>query len=156
MKLEDELQMPAFADDYQKAYLNIIFTANWLDALTKKRLKPFNLTAPQYNVLRILRGRKGVPISAFAIQERMVHRSSNITRILDKLVTKGLAQRNECNQNRRKIDITITDKGLALLNNADHAVEKSYGKIKTVLNPQQAALLSDLMDIIRSGDKPEH
>ncbi len=103
MRLEEELKMHQFTNNFQRAYLNIVFTANWLNSNTHKQLKPFNITTPQYNVLRILRGQKGIPMNVFAIQERMTHRMSNVTRIIEKLVDKNLVSRNDNKENKRMV-----------------------------------------------------
>ncbi len=92
----------------------------------QKNLKSFNITTPQYNVLRILRGQKGQPMSAFAIQERMLHRTSNVTRILEKLVEKDLVTRESKSSNRRMIDVMLTAKGAELLRATDEMAHDSH------------------------------
>jgi len=149
MKLEDELKMQQFTDNFQRAYLNIVFTANWLEANMQQQLKPFNLTTPQFNVLRILRGQKGRPMSAFAIQERMIHRTSNVTRILEKLVEKGLVTRESNTANRRMIDVKLTDEGLALVNSTDEMILDTYRKMQMVISEKEAAYIGDCLDRLR-------
>lgn len=150
MKLDDELKMHQFIDNFQKAYLNIIFTGTWIETRMQQQLKEYNITAPQYNVLRILRGQKGVPMSAFAIQERMIHRTSNVTRILEKLVEKKLVTRDSCSKNRRMIDVKLTAEGLKLLNDTDDLVTHNYQEIAAVLSSGEALQLSDWLDAIRT------
>ena len=101
---------------YFQAIYQIITTGHWITAQVGKQLKVHGMTEPQFNVLRILRGAKGAPITVQEILENMVQQSSNVTRIVDKLLTMELVERKECPTNRRKMDITITDKGLNLLN----------------------------------------
>jgi DNA-binding MarR family transcriptional regulator len=151
MKLEEELKMQQFTDHFQRAYLNIIFTANWIEDRMQQDLKQYKLTAPQFNVLRILRGQKGKPISAFGIQERMIHRTSNVTRILEKLVEKGLVNRVNNAVNRRMIDVTLTEKGLTLINETDRLAQESYRLISGVLSEQEARKLGDWLDKIRDA-----
>lgn len=151
MKLEEELKMQQFSDHFQRAYLNIIFTANWIEDRMQQDLKRYKLTAPQFNVLRILRGQKGRPISAFGIQERMIHRTSNVTRILEKLVEKELVNRVNNSVNRRMIDVTLTEKGLALINDTDRLAQESYRLISSVLSEQEARKLGDWLDKIRDA-----
>lgn len=149
MKLEDELKMQQFTDNFQRAYLNIIFTANWLEAGMQQKLKHYNLTAPQFNVLRILRGQKGKPMSAFAIQERMIHRTSNVTRILEKLVEKKLVIRESSPQNRRKIDVTLTGEGLQLVNSTDCLAVDVYNQMAAAISAEEAGRLGDWLDKLR-------
>lgn len=151
MKLEDELKMQHFTDNFQKAYLNILFTGNWLEAGMQKNLKVFNITTSQYNVLRILRGQKGQPMSAFAIQERMLHRTSNVTRILEKLVEKELVTRESKSSNRRMIDVMLTTKGAELLQATDDIARESHLRFAKNLTEEQAEQMSDWLDNIRAG-----
>lgn len=151
MKLEDELKMQQFTDNFQRAYLNIIFTANWMEANMLQKLKPYNITPPQYNVLRILRGQKGKPMNAYAIQERMIHRTSNVTRILEKLEDKRLVTRESSPVNRRKVDVKLTPDGLQLMNSIDELVKGGYSFLENVIDDQDAKRLGDLLDEIREG-----
>lgn len=149
MKLEDELKMQQFTDNFQRAYLNIVFTANWMTASMQQKLKHFNITAPQFNVLRILRGQKGKPMSAYAIQERMIHRTSNVTRILEKLVEKNLVTRENSTVNRRMIDVKLTEEGLRLINSTDCVAVETYHQMSAVLTEEEAAQIGDWMDKLR-------
>lgn len=148
MKLEDELRQQ-FTDNFQRAYLNVIFTANWMETNVQQMLKDFNITAPQFNVLRILRGQKGKPMSAFAIQERMIHRTSNVTRILEKLVEKKLVTRENSTVNRRMIDVKLTPEGLELINSTDEVVNQSYKRLSEQLTDEQAGKMADWLDLMR-------
>lgn len=149
MKLEEELKMRQFADDFQRAYLNILFTANWLEARVQKYLKPYNITPPQYNVLRILKGQKNRPICALAIQERMLHRTSNVTRILEKLYDKELVSKKANESNRRMIDVALTGKGLSLLEEVAADMSKEYMILEKVMGTDEAAWMSDRLDLMR-------
>jgi len=152
MSLEQELKMQKFSNEYQRAYLNIIFTANFLEAKMQQQLKAFNLTPSQFNVLRILRGQKGCPMNALSIQERMIHRTSNVTRIIEKLVEKDLVTRQNRPDNRRMIDVAITGRGLELLQQADHLAVQAYKDMESVLNPEEAGRLGDWLDAIRDAN----
>ena len=90
-------------------------------------LKNFDISLQQFNVLRILRGRKGIPANLQTVQKRMIHKMSNTTRLVDKLIIKKLVVRKTCKQNRRKIEITITDKGLDVLSNLDTKIQNNRG-----------------------------
>ncbi len=95
---------------------------HWITNQVSIELKEFEISEPQYNVLKILTGKKGKPNTVQEIQHRMVQRTSNVTRIVDKLIDKGLVNRQECPSNRRKMDITMTGKGKKLLVQLDNKV----------------------------------
>ncbi|WP_143304694.1 MarR family winged helix-turn-helix transcriptional regulator [Chitinophaga vietnamensis] len=149
MKLQDELKQAKFKDEYQQAMLNIIFTGNWLEVATAKTLKPYDLSSQQYNVLRILRGSSPKSLNLLDIQERMMDKMSNATRLVEKLRQKGLLTRNQCEENRRKVDIEITKKGLALLAELDPIMEKDRKQLVKRISKEEAATLSMLLDKLR-------
>lgn len=145
-----ELKMKSFKSSYQKASLNIMFTGNWLMARTENILKPFGISQQQYNVLRILRGQGGELVNLFAIQERMLSRMSNATRLVEKLRQKGLVERQLCEANRRKVEISITKTGLELLEKIDPLLENIEEKHFKGISPEEAEKISDWLDKIRS------
>ncbi len=149
MKLEDVLKMKKFESEYHRATLNIIYSGIWLLEQVNSVLKPYGLSDQQYNVLRILRGQKGKPANLFSIQERMIHPMSNATRLVEKLRLKGLVKREICEKNRRKVEITITKKGLDLLDEIQPAITKSENAMATQLSKKEAAQLADLLDKMR-------
>ena len=112
-------------------------------------VKAFGISLPQFNVLRILRGQKGEPANLSTINERMIHKMSNTTRLVDKLIEKALVQRRICAQNRRKIEIFITDAGLSLLKEIDHQLDQKEKQLTKQLNEKEKekliALLSSLI-----------
>ena len=110
-----------------------------------KALKPFGVSFQQFNVLRILRGQKGVAANLSTVHERMVNRSSNTTRIIDKLTDKNLVKRNICKENRRKIELFITNEGLKLLSVIDTIVEKTEDKATQKLNEKEKEKLIALL-----------
>ncbi|WP_168193930.1 MarR family winged helix-turn-helix transcriptional regulator [Pontibacter sp. SGAir0037] len=149
MRLEDEIKMNKFRNAYQKAILNLMFTGEWLMAKIDSLLKPYDISSQQYNVLRILRGQHGKSINLFEIQERMLNRMSNSTRLVEKLRLKGLVTREQCEHNRRKVDIAITDKGMALLEQIDPIMMKMEHDIIGKLSEDDAELLSNQLDNLR-------
>ncbi|MFB6455373.1 MarR family winged helix-turn-helix transcriptional regulator [Chitinophaga sp. Hz27] len=149
MKLEDELKQYKFKDDYQRALLNIIFTAGWVGVGLSQVLKQHDLSSQQFNVLRILRGSRPNPLNLLDIQERMMDRMSNATRLVEKLRQKGLLTRIQCEQNRRKVEIDITDKGLALLAELDPLIEDNQRKMTETITPEEARQLDRLLDKLR-------
>lgn len=150
MKLEDELKMSRFKDDFQRVYLNIVFTGNYLQARMQQDLKRYNLTPSQFNVLRILRGQSGSPMGAFEIQGRMIHRTSNVTRIIEKLIDKGLVTKKSNTDDRRMLDVLITNAGLEVINVADDIAQKAFDDISTAITQEQAKEMADRLDAIRN------
>jgi DNA-binding MarR family transcriptional regulator len=149
MKLEDELKQPRFKDEYQRAMLNIIFTGSWLEVRTNQVLKPFDLSSQQFNVLRILRGSRPRPLNLLDIQERMMDRMSNATRLVEKLRQKGLLTREQCDQNRRKVEIEITDKGMELLSTLDPLMEQLHKSFAGKLTVDEANHINVILDKLR-------
>lgn len=149
--LEEVIKTKPIKDPYQRAFLNIIYTGNWLVSKVNQLLKPYDLTEPQYNVLRILRGQHGNAMSLFEIQDRMIQKMSNVSRLIDKLLDKGLVVRKECEINRRKVDILITQKGLDMLVELEPEIDKAFAAVSTNLNKEQAQLLAEMLDTMRSG-----
>ena len=148
MKLEQEIKMEKFRSQFQKAYLNIIFTGNWMEAKTDALLKPFDISHQQYNVLRILRGQQGEAINLYEVQERMLNKMSNATRLVEKLRQKGLVTREQCASNRRKVEIAITPKGLDLLNRIDPLMQEQEEKYFGCVSEQEAELINRILDRI--------
>ena len=108
-------------------------------------LKPFEISLQQFNVLRILRGQKGVAANLSTVQERMVNRMSNTTRIIDKLIDKEYVERSICKNNRRKIELFITEEGLSLLKKVDPIVDQAEAEILQSLKPIEQEELFTLL-----------
>ena len=135
----------AFKSDKQKAMLNIIYTANWITNKQNGFFKSFGISPQQYNILRILRGANTV-LPVQTIKDRMLQRAPNATRMMDKLCDKLLIKRVACSNDRRVVQVEITEKGLQLLTEIDNAAHTDY--LKNITN-KEAAVLSDLLDKIR-------
>lgn len=148
MKIEEEIKQSNFKSPHQKAYINTVYTANWLQLRQSACFKPFGITLPQYNVLRILRGQFPKPATVNLIIERMLDKTSNASRIVDKLEAKELVTRTQCPSDRRTVDILITDKGLKLLKKMD-VMEGGEAVGITNLSEEEAIQLSHLLDKIR-------
>ncbi|RIJ33460.1 MarR family winged helix-turn-helix transcriptional regulator [Pontibacter oryzae] len=148
MKIEEEIKQSAFKNEYQKAYINVIFTSGYLEQAQSALFKPFGVTLPQYNVLRILRGQHPKPATISLIIERMLDKTSNASRIVDKLVAKDLVTRKQCPGDRRTVDVTITGKGLELLKQMDE-LEGGTGTGIGNLTEEEASQLNTLLDKIR-------
>ena len=148
MRIEDEIKQTEFTDDFMKAVLNILVTADRLSSLTNAALKPFGVSKEQFNVLRILRGQHPNPSSLQLISERMISKSSNATRLVEKLRQKGYVERSLCPTNRRKVDILITKKGLDALEEMDPVVRSSSDDLRT-LTKAESHELNRLLDKMR-------
>jgi len=148
MKIEEEIKQKQFKDEYHKLAVNLQFTANWLSAQHSRALKHFGISSQQFNVLRILKGQYPNPSSLILIRERMLDKESNASRLIDKLVNAGLTKRVQCPNDRRQVEITITHKGLRLLEEVNPAVELISKSMKS-LNEQDAAFLNQLLDKLR-------
>ena len=130
----------------QKVVLNIMYSSRIVEDRVSGVLKEFGISKEQYNVLRILRGQKGRPANLYTIQQRMVHRMSNTTRLVDKLIEKNLVQRGTCRENRRKVEIRITEKGMTLLTHIDPLMENVNIKILEAYTPEELETLNTLLD----------
>jgi DNA-binding MarR family transcriptional regulator len=149
MKIEDAIKPTSEMSAIKKTMLNIMYTQNILAESFNDVLKPFDLSAEQFNVLRILRGQKGKPAHMGMIQERMIAKTSNTTRLVDKLLLKGLVTREVCCDNRRKMEIDITPKGLEILQELDPRVEAHDGQYAANLTPAELEQLNVLLEKYR-------
>lgn len=147
MGLEEEIKQKEFKTKQQRAFLNLIFTAGHLNLEQTRFFKPYQLSAQQYNVLRILRGQNGKPVTIGLIQERMLDVQSNASRLIDKLEEKKLVLRIVCPKDKRQMDITITKNGLEILNEIDDKLDTHENKI--ILTDEEADILNDLLNKIR-------
>lgn len=146
--IEEEIRQSKFESEHQKAAINILFTSGWLGNINNSRLKAHGITAEQYNVLRILRGSHPKKLMLADITGRMLNKSSNATRLVEKLRQKGCVRRDICEENRRQVDISITPKGLDLLSKIDKESESWTAKLKNV-SKQEAQELNRLLDKLR-------
>lgn len=148
MRLEDEIKQKKFKSEYQKLIINILFTGNYIHAMHNKMFKPHGLSHQQYNILRILRGQHPNPATLGVIQERMLDKNSNASRLVDKLKLKKLVDRKECKTDRRQVDIIITEKGLDLLKELDKLIENQEKNFE-VLNEADVIKMNQLLDNLR-------
>jgi DNA-binding MarR family transcriptional regulator len=150
MSLEKDINQKSFRNEYQKGIINLIYTYNWLNEKMKKVFDNESVTAQQYNILRILRG-AGKPISTLQIRERMLDKMSDTSRIVDRLVLKGLAKKTVCANDKRLVDVSISPKGKTLLEKID-LYEKDMDAILGNLTDAEAKSLNKLLDKIRQSD----
>ena len=109
------------------AYFNLLRTGSWVEEVIKEALKPFNLTHAQLNVLYVLYDKDPVPVSANELKKQILVNNPDVTRLLDRLVSKGCVHRETCPENRRKIDISLTDPGRKLFLEAHLAAREALG-----------------------------
>ena len=149
MGISEDLKQSNFQSEAQKAIVNAIYTGNWIVQKQQELLKPFGLTVQQYNVLRILKGQQGNPMTVLAITERMLDKMSNASRLVDKLLEKKLVLRRECPQDRRAVDILIQPAGLDLLKEVDQ-VQQDWGKHFDALGVKKLEEMNQLLDEFRT------
>ena len=147
MSLEKDISQKTFRNEYQKGAINLIYTYNWMNEKMKKVFDNEGITGQQYNILRILRG-AAKPISTLQIRERMLDKMSDTSRIVDRLVLKGLAQKTVCKNDKRLVDVSISIKGKDLLVKID-LYEKDMDAILGNLTDTEAKTLNKLLDKIR-------
>ena len=134
-----------FPNNKMKAFINIKYTANWLNSKENDFFKPYGISPQQYNILRILRGAKE-RTKVQIIKDRMIERAPNATRLMDKLCDKNLIERVRCEHDRRVVYITISKQGLELLKDIDLTINLNFLEN---LSEEEADQLSSLLDKIR-------
>jgi DNA-binding MarR family transcriptional regulator len=148
MRIDEEIQSTNFEDNYHKAVININYTQGWLSNTFRCKFEKFNLTEQQFNVLRILRGQYPKPATVNLLKERMIDKMSDASRIVDRLIQKGLVSRCTNTQDRRAVDIRISEQGLEVLAAMDTEF-KTKDVLKKNLTEEEARMLSDLLDKMR-------
>ena len=150
MGIDQDIQQPTFRNPRQKAAINLIYTLSWMRERTKVIFDAEDITPQQFNILRILRGSFPQPLSTLQIRERMLEKMSDTSRIVDRLITKGLVKKLTCKNDRRLVDVIISDKGKKLLERLDNRQDEIDGVLGN-LSEKDANILSDLLDKIRDG-----
>ena len=151
MGIDKDIQQAKFRNIYQKAGINLIYTLGWLKDRTRPIFESEDITPQQFNILRILRGSYPQPLSTLQIRERMLEKMSDTSRIVDRLITKGLVKKLTCKTDRRLVDVVISDKGKKLLERLDARQDEMDGVLQN-LTEKEAATLSDLLDKIRNRE----
>jgi DNA-binding MarR family transcriptional regulator len=150
MGIENDINQRKFRNEYQKAIVNLIYTYNWTTERLKKIFDKEDITMQQFNILRILRGSEK-PLSTLQIRERMLDKMSDTSRIVDRLVIKGLVKKTVCESDKRLVDVTISDTGKKLLEKLD-AFEMDIDTIVKSLSEQEATTLNNLLDKLRQSN----
>jgi len=149
MTLEKDINQAKFRNEYQKSAINLIYTYNWANEQMKTFLDAYDITAQQFNILRILRG-AGEPLSTLQIRQRMLDKMSDTSRIVDRLIKKGLVKKSTCKSDRRLVDVLITDKGKSLLEELDKKNDAMDNVMKS-LSEADAKKLNELLDKVRNS-----
>lgn len=149
MGLEEDIkQGKRFENAYEKLLVNVMYTNSWLVEQQAKIFKPYGLTVPQYNVLRILRGAYPDPCTINSLIERMLDRMSNASRIVDRLEAKYLVERKVCESDRRAKDVVITKKGLQTLEEVDERMHQWLDTFSDI-QKSQVETASTVLDSLR-------
>ena len=147
MGIEKDIQQTNFRNEFQKMGINIIYTANWLNEKIGQILSTEDITQQQYNILRILRG-SDAPLSTLKIRERMLDKMSDTSRIVYRLIVKCLVEKTACVKDKRLVDITVTKKGLQLLEKLD-ALNEQIDSILKGVSEKEASTMNQILDKLR-------
>jgi DNA-binding MarR family transcriptional regulator len=150
MSIENDINQFKFRNEHQKAAINLIYTFNWITEKMKIFLDEYEITSQQFNILRILRGAHQ-PLSTLQIRERMLDKMSDTSRIVDRLLIKGLVKKTICETDRRLVDITITKKGEKLLEKLDER-NTEMDSVMNNLSEEESKTLNQLLDKIRNSE----
>lgn len=148
-RLEDAIHQKHFPDELLKVSINIMFTASWLANLNGRSLRAFGITWQQFNILRILKGSHPRPASLRYLAERMIDQTSNASRLVDKLVAGKLVDRKTCPEDRRQVEITLTEKGITEVDRATAVLESDVRQAIGHIGTAEAKQLNALLDHLR-------
>ncbi len=149
MKLSEEIQQATFRSVHTEAVLNIHFTSNWLFRIVQAELTAFGISHEQYNILRILRGNREGTYCLGDVQKRMLNRTANTTRLVEKLRKRGLLSRRPNPNNRRMVGVRITQAGLDLLEEMDGPIQEIDRRMQVALSSEEAARLTEILERLR-------
>jgi len=150
MVIENDIKQARFRNARQKASINLIYTMGWVRDKTKTIFESEDITPQQFNILRILRGSFPQPLSTLQIRERMLEKMSDTSRIVDRLIVKGLVKKVVCKTDRRLVDVVISEKGQKLLERLDIRQDE-LDNVLANISEEEANILSNLLDKIRDG-----
>lgn len=151
MKLEDVLKTTRFNDEVHKATLNILYTSYWMRDNMSGVMKDIGITSEQFNILRILKGKHPEAMCVKDIGSRMIEKSSNVPRILDRLVAKELVMRTTSKEDKRETIISLTDTGIKTLQAANEGLA-TINKQTIGINNEEATMLNQLLEKLRKTD----
>lgn len=151
MGIEKDIQQAKFRNPHQKAAINLLYTMGWMKDQMKAIFDTEEITSQQFNILRILRGSFPTPLSTLQIRERMLEKMSDTSRIVDRLIAKGLVKKLTCKTDKRLVDVIITDKGKQLLERLDERQDEMDAVLKNI-SDEEAEMLSNLLDKVRNNE----
>jgi DNA-binding MarR family transcriptional regulator len=151
MSIENDIMQKKFRSPLHKAYLNILFTGNWMLNKELEMFKAYGLSSQQYNVLRILKGQYPNAVKVGCIAERMLDRNSNTSRLIDKLYAKGYVHRVVCPKDRRAMDVTLTSEGMDILEQLEPILIELETETAKNITEEEATILSELLDKLRNS-----
>ena len=151
MGIEQDIQQTNFRNEHQKLGINIMYTANWLNEKIAGILSQEDITQQQYNILRILRG-ADKPLSTLQIRARMLDKMSDTSRIVDRLVSKELVEKNTCPTDKRLVDIVISKKGYTVLEKLDQ-LNHHLDSLMKGISEKEADIMNQLLDQLREASK---
>ena len=151
MKLEQAIQQSSFTSNDQKLTLNFIYTYNTFKEDQKNFFKPYDITPQQYNVLRILRGAYPKPYTTSQVRDRMLDKMSDASRIVERLVKKGLVNRTTTKSDKRLVDVIISDKGLELLGKIDSPLDQEMNNSFAKFTKEERETFTNLLDKMRKN-----
>lgn len=146
MNVEERIRTEGKIPLEKRTIIHLMLVSNSINEKMASVLKPFDISIQQFNVLRILRGQKGKPANLSTLNERMVTKMSNTTRLVDKLILKGYVERHICTSNRRKVEISITDIGLEQLKTIDNLVSEAEKKLLQQFSVDELEQLNTLLN----------
>lgn len=155
VSLKERIHQKNFVSSAQEAVLNIMVTSAWLNASISKTLTGFDITPSQYNVLRILRGAFPEHLTCSTIGERLLDRTPDVTRLLDRLERAGYLVRHRAKHDRRVVEVAINEAGLELLSRIDPLIDSWQESVASALTAEEFTLLSSLLDRVRSLEDQE-
>ncbi len=146
VKLEDAIKQKKFRSQHIRAAINLHYASSQLQHFENSILKNYGISLQQFNLMRIVRGQKGKPISISEITDRMIDKMSNASRLAEKLRAKGLLARQICPKDRRKVEIILTDKGQSVIADASQTIDSAINKRLSVLSKDEAEELNRILD----------
>lgn len=149
MEIEKAIHQKKFANERERAIINILYTSSWLTYMQMTVFKKYDISMQQYNVLRILNGQYPKPTTVNMLIERMIDKSSNASRIVEKLRVKGLVVRSESPKDRRQVDVVLTQTGIDLLTDCTKEVYAIHAKTDK-LDESENKELNRLLNKLRS------
>ena len=150
MKLSELIKQERFRSASQETILNVLVTSSWILGELAATMTPFGITPVQYNVLRILRGSHPETLTCSALAQRLLDRTPDVTRLLNRLARPGLICRARAAHDRRVVEVGITDEGLALLDRMHDDIVAAERRLMHHLSPDEYRHLTCLLERIRA------